>query len=276
MAAVVVAPFAAPGAARAAADALSAASTAATPGLPSAIDTAPPITAHGGWTQHNPTVYLIFWGPQWTPADPVAIAEQTLFRQLPGSPYNALLGQYGVHNDVRLAGVWFDRSTPAVRSRLTLAGLLTEAQRARRAEHWRDDRNTQWLVLPQPGANLEAFPNECGEHDLLWSGGAPYVLTLIPPFEEALFSNCVYDYSSDDGTAPASLVNATTSLTSHEYAEAATDPTVGTGWVSGQKGSAIEIADLCYFYSATPAGLTVNVSYLWDDSLTSAVNGCTV
>jgi hypothetical protein len=221
---------------------------------------------------------LIFWGPRWTPTDPIAIAEQTLFRQLAGTGYNSLLGQYGVHNDVRLAGVWFDRSAPPTRRGVTVDSLLAEALHARRFGHWPDSRNSQWLILPQPGTNLRAFPNECGEHDLRWAGGKPYVLALIPPFQDPMFSsNCIYDYSSNNGTSQTtSLVGATTSLTSHEYAEAATDPTAGSGWVNGPASSPVEIADLCYFYSGASPGLTVNVSYLWNNALQSGLNGCTI
>jgi hypothetical protein len=252
--------------------------TAAGPGLRSAYGGTSAPAFLGGWLQPDPTVHLIFWGPQWAPSNPVAIAERTLFRELAGTGYNSLLGQYGVQNDVRLAGVWFDRSAPPTSRRVTVDSLLAEALRARRFKHWRDNRDSQWLILPQPGADLRAFPNECGEHDLLWSAGKPYVLALIPPFEEPMFSaNCIYDYSSDDGTSPTSLVAATTSVTSHEYAEAATDPNDNSGWmVKGPASfvSPVEIADLCYFYSGMPTGLTVNVSYLWDDSLDSHLDGC--
>ena len=229
------------------------------------------------WVQQDPVVHLVFWGPAWThDTTGIVAAEFALFHELQGSAYNGLLEQYGVHNDVRLQGAFFDSQPP--QGRLTYDSLAREADRARRLHHWRNDAYAQYVVLPQFGADMRNFAGECGEHDDLTLGKRTYYVDLIPPYQDALYSipgdSCVYDYSSDNGKRAPGLVDATTSITSHEYAEAATNPWGSThemlGWYDFADSA--EVADLCAWYSAVPNGMTVNVSYLWSNS----ANGCVV
>lgn len=221
-----------------------------------------------GWVQRYPVVHLIFWGSSWThDTTGIVAAEQTLFRELPGSSYNAILAQYGVLG-VRFAGSYFDPTTPP---RITLRALAREARRASRATRTHNGAYVQWIILPQSGSDMRNFANECGEHDDLKLGKRTYYVDLIPPYQDALYSDpCVYDYSADNGQrAPGNLIDATTSITSHEYAEAATDPWASTGlsygWSTGD-GNDAEVADLCAWYSAVSVGMTVNASYLWSNS----------
>jgi hypothetical protein len=235
-----------------------------------------------GWVTHHPRVFLIFWGPSWHPSDSVPIAEKTLFRELAGSAYNGLLSQYGVHNDVRLAGVAFDRTQPTLRRPLTRSALGFEAHKVASRHGWGNGRDALWVVLPQSGANMRNFDDECGEHDLVAVRGARwlYNVAVVPPFGEPMYSNpntgdCIDSYSSDNGGAAPDLVRATTSLTSHEYAEAVTDPNPGLGWATGPA-FPLEIADLCAWYSGTPPGLTENVTYLWSNVLHQKLDGCVI
>jgi hypothetical protein len=217
------------------------------------------LTYHGGPIQRDPVVYLIFWGPRWF-GDRTGIvrAEVDLFRQLHSTAYQRVLGQYGIRNDVRLAGVATDGRVQYRRS-LSLRDVAREVIAIAHGRHWPNGPNVEWVLLPQAGMDLRYFTDGCGEHDYV----ASYQVLLIPPYQNRGYSDCVYDYSADNGNRPEDLVAATTSITSHEYAEATTDPNGLTGWSDRIAGA--EVADLCAWYSGIPAGMTENVTYLWSD-----------
>jgi hypothetical protein len=217
------------------------------------------LTYEGGPIQRDPVVYLIFWGPRWfTDRTGIVPAEVDLFRQLHGTAYQRVLGEYGIRNDVRLAGVARDGRVP-FRHPLSLGDVAREVIAVAHRRHWRNGPNVQWVLLPQAGTNLRSFTDGCGEHGYV----ASHQVLLIPPYQNPGYSDCVYDYSADNGNRPEDLVAATTSITSHEYAEATTDPNGLTGWNDWIAGA--EVADLCAWYSGIPAGMAENVTYLWSD-----------
>jgi hypothetical protein len=244
-----------------------------------------PVVYEGDGVQEHPLVYLIFWGPQWTEdTSGIIPAEEQLFKELGGSQYGAILGQYGVADDTTLGGIFIDPRAPAP-GKLNYREIALEAARAAAVGGWKDTADTQWVVLPQTGTDMSNFSQECGEHDDLQVGSDHYVIDLIPSFRDPQFGNpCVYDYSQwgadSNGhtySVPgAAVIAATTALTSHEWAEAATDPSAAGGWQSQANITEAEVADLCYANSDVPPGMTVNVTYLWSNALGSSEDGCTI
>lgn len=223
---------------------------------------APPHTLYhygpGNAVQHHPVTHLVFWGPRWR-NDPTGIvaAEEQTFNQLPTSGYARLLRQYGVREG-RNAPPTFDRHPTGAVDYAALQRV------AARAAHGHPSRNDQWVILAQPGADMSRFTGGCAEHDML---GA-YNVLIIPPFSNPGYGDeCQYDYSADDGNRTPTLVASMTSIASHEWAEAATNPGYVGGW---ETPDTTEVADLCAWYSGTPAGMTQNVTYLWSD----AAGGC--
>jgi hypothetical protein len=188
----------------------------------------PPAVYHGGPVQHNPVVYLVFWGPGNYSA-PTFNAMQSFVGSLSGSGWGNILTQYGVNNNIRLGGVWVDPVAPS--GPIDAAGgpsTFGEANRAVALTGWPVNGDANVMVLPQPGSNV---PGEgtafCGWHSTAWS----YQFSLIP-FPGA---GCL----TGDPTQ-----NIATAVASHEIAETATDPNFNA-WYTDVDGSLGEIGDLC-------------------------------
>jgi len=203
----------------------------------------------GGRIETDPRVYLIFWGNGWS-TDPSGVrsAEISLFQTLSGTGYNRILSQYNdlppgpvavgnyIHNDVSLAGTWIDSAGP---SRAIDGSLMAaEAQRAEASNGWTHDPNAQYIMLPQANSPYSGT-GYCAYH--LYQSG--YVMDLIPYLGDTAFAGCI----GTNHYGPTQLA-ATTVVTSHEYAEAATDPFVNAWWYinpADPSKTQWEIGDLC-------------------------------
>jgi serine protease len=219
-------------------------------GNPVAIDTpkhphhsATNVTYGGGIVQHAPKVFLVFWGPEWnTDSTGTIAAMQTLFRELSGTAYDHVLAQYtdslgAAGTEPSLGGVWIDPTAPP-----TLASneggdeTQTEVGNAVAANGWITSNDTQVMVMPQAGTQIDTFNTGdtsqgfCGWHDWDDTDGTAYALI---PYQ----TDAGADIGCDTPNAPA-----TTATAAHEWAEMATDPQ-GDGW-SGS-GDDTEIGDLC-------------------------------
>ncbi len=141
-----------------------------------------PLTTKGHLVQRDPKIVLVFWGPSWR-AQPfeqqVVAAEQALFKQLPGSSYNAILGQYGVHNDVRLIATVFDSRGPPPAPGYN--AFQTEVLRAQSLSGQPNSFDTDWIIFPPSSFDPKNFRNECGEHDT-FKHGQRYVWSVVQPF----------------------------------------------------------------------------------------------
>jgi hypothetical protein len=209
--------------------------------------------------------HLLATTSEWsTDGSGVAAAEQNLFNCLPGTAYNQILSQYNdtsggyVHDDVTLAGTWTDQAGPS--GTITATTLLAEVERAASANVWTNDFNANFIVLPQAGSTYTSTVlTGCADHQLL-SG---YVISLIPYLGDAKFKTPCSGYG-------ANALAQTTTVTSHEYAEAATDPWYGVsnGWIGA---SAVEIGDLCAPSTALLAGTNISVQPLWSLASDSCV-----
>jgi hypothetical protein len=209
--------------------------------------------------QSDPRVYLIFWGPNWS-GSTVPGHLIHLFHSLAGSVYNNILSQYGVHNDVQLAGAWDDPSPPAAFPNSTGAfpgftDVFTEVEHAMAVNGWRAGTNNQFMVIPQPSTPINGLGTSfCAFHvpATFFNGFVPVSFIPVPPDN----SPCTYG-SHGNGTYAATL-DAT-----HEYAETATDPDI-----SGWNGTTFdEVGDLCFSYTGFFGPGGEYVPFLWSNDL---------
>lgn len=266
-------------------------------------DQAPYCTEQVGWhnasIQHDPIVYLVFWGNEWedtTNTDYTqAIAETNgFFDSLAGTAYNNILTQYydgsgSVHNDVARGGWWIDDQDP-IPSPLNLFGqFINVIARAAASNGWRLDANAQYLIYPQQHTNATLAP--CGGHfnvPVSDSSGVQHQVAASYELYPTDFITPTTTCESQNTVADSLVV-----ISAHEYAEAVTDPNgplippASWGWSTDDPNGLsvgfdpIEVADKCQGYnSGTNAeafvmksdGTHFNIPPLWDR--TAGTNGC--
>jgi hypothetical protein len=144
--------------------------------------------------QHDPHVYLIFWGPAWkTDKDKVIPQVKSTFAALHASAYNNVLTQYhdyqgNIHNDVRVAASIIDATTPP--SNLDIgfetdfgvwnnAQIRHEADKEIAARHWQVNRDSQVIVFPQKGSTYAYGANFCGVHSYDSTASSAYAYAEI-------------------------------------------------------------------------------------------------
>ncbi len=196
---------------------------------------------HGGPVERHPRVHLILWGPRWTTRAAYKAAAADVTRTvsaLRGSSYQRLLTQYydragHVTGDVRLAGVWHDRTTPREQftgSNRGVRDAAAEIAHAIAVNHWRNSLDAQYLLLLQ---SPERF-GYCARDVNRSLAGRTYVFAIVP-----------WLGPRGSGCGGNSLAEAYGSTVSHEYAEMVTDP-LANAWARGSPaGHNNEIADLC-------------------------------
>lgn len=244
-------------------------------------------------TQTNPTVYLIFWGPNWGAcggADPVMQAEIDLWQGLAANAnagiqaYNNILAQYGVAPPV-YGGCWVDPNAPPRRI-LNQADFPTEIDNALANNGaWVSGQNSQFMIFPQAGTrvsiNGEEAPDFCAYHSYGVSALAGNVGSTeifdVEPYLWGQFAGCTR--IAGTGTGVARIASAMTTASTHEWAEAATDPF----WDGGAHGNRVppvgapglkgfstspagyEIGDLCQYPGVLLQGAGY-VQYLWSNA----------
>ena len=227
---------------------------------------------HNGTVQHNPRIYLIFWGSGWNSGPdsgyPAYLANE-VFGKLRGTAFNNILTQYSdasgpVNNDAVLGGYDVDTSTAAPGVFLE-SYVNPEIDREVAKKSWPATDDTQFIVFPQPGTDQSQL-TVCGRHymrSLGASGTAAWVASSK--------SDCD---GSESGLSGIAL---------HEYAEAATDPqgldaswlpTNVHGWATDDPhNDPVEVADKCEGWSyESGSTYTVTQPLLWSP----AVNACTI
>jgi uncharacterized protein with LGFP repeats len=201
---------------------------------------------------------------------------QRLFSYLAGGDYNNILTQYTdsssapmnyVHNDVHLVTSAYDTGTPP--ASLTIQAIGQEVLNTMAAHAWPNTADTMVMVYPQPGTTYDASFNEpgnvtCGEHDFgtSFAGNLAFVVFGMVRYPPDTGTACNY-------SAP-NVVGSMQQISSHEYAEMATDPEVtgvNNAWTTSD---GKEVADLCNFgaqpYDAIGSPAILYVSELWDNS----------
>jgi hypothetical protein len=222
----------------------------------------PPAKWEGGRVQHHPQVYILFWGPTWSSNTGPLGAAMDLFQHTSGNGWTNILAQYydnvdQIHPDAHLAGSWqTNDATPCINP----SNLETEIQNAAAVRGWSQGPDSQFIVWPQPGACITytAFPgipnNGCGWHGVTPTSSLVYA--MVP-------------WNGDTGCATQYSHNAAmTGITSHEYVEAASDPTgqatpASPAWTDSTGG--YEIGDLCENWGFTPGPNGEYVAYIWSN-----------
>ncbi len=214
---------------------------------PNIPDTDRPARYHeGGYgVQHDPHVYVIFWGSGWNEGAGPALRTELLgmYDGLSGSSLQGILTQYfdatgRVSATVAVESYTDTESPPPIAvNDAKIRGEVAEALKAHPS--WPRDLNSQFVVIPGPGATYEAgFARFCGYHGII-EEGAPNIAhpyAFVPDVaEEPFYSQCIgYDEHADPN-------HVTSMAAAHEYAESATDPGVDT-WFTEE---GFEIADMC-------------------------------
>jgi hypothetical protein len=212
-----------------------------------------------GVVSPHPTVYLVFWGSQWS-RDPAKakVAMQKFFKGLHGTPdtYNSIFTQYcegvptgtshcgtaGTHivKPTRsiLAGVWSD-STRAEPTNATAAQLAAEAIAA--AKHFHNttqapNTNAQYVVLSPSGTHPDGFPNSgfCAYHNFTTSPYGNLAWTNMPYVPDIPKTQCTT-------LSNPTVLDGYFSTETHEYSETLTDFWPSIGW----NGGGGEIGDEC-------------------------------
>jgi serine protease len=222
---------------------------------------------NGGPVEHNPTVYLVFWGSQWdSDGNGVQQYLQGFFGGLGGSGDNwsAITTQYPDNsgapsfNGSVLGGTWVDDSAAAP-ANAQQSDIAAEAQVG--AQHFGvSGPDADVFVVSPSGTSPDGFPNSgfCAWHD--WNGTTAY-------------TNMPYVLDAGSGCGANSVQNQLDGFSivgGHEYAEAVTDPEPSSGWVDS---SGEEIGDLCAWQGLTTLGLATG-SYAIQPLWSNNAGGC--
>jgi hypothetical protein len=197
----------------------------------------PHLQYHGGPVLGSAEVVLIFWGAHWTGAGaPLQASLNAFFDFILTSSFMATLQEYSIPSTV--IGNGRRVTSVNVSSNPGSGGQVTDAQIQKALQGWisantvpATTTNTLYFIyLPpnvvcsfQGGASCTAF---CGYHEHINNA----VFYAVEPY-----ITCV-------GCSFGSILDSLTKVSSHELAEAITDP-AGTGWWDPNTGD--EIGDIC-------------------------------
>jgi len=207
-------------------------------------------------------VVTAFWGTAWTetPNQTTAQRLNDFFRFVVASPYVAGLGEYSTSEQTIGLGRF---AATAVVTAVEPAAVVSDAS----IQHMLEAQvgagslpaataNTLYFALLPPGVTVESGPDRscqafCGYHDHS-AGGLYYAVVPYP------------DCAGCRGGLP--LLDALTSVCSHELAEAITDPVPGRGWYDDANG---ENADICAWQNKRLGDYAVQL--LWSNRAAACV-----
>ena len=208
----------------------------------------------GGSVQHDPVLYLVFWGSQWNKEGHTRRQIIEVLSSLGHSPWGQTLTQYcdsngPIHNDVRVAAWWtdprrFDASQKDV----------DELWRAIGINKWPDGNPNDQFILIMP-EGWKPPGKYCGYHDA-------YTETAYAVVNGPGVDGC-------SGGLPDGAAQVTVPAT-HEVAETATDPDGESGWQSNVRTGEGEDADFCNWIGVGNGRAWVTST--WSDRK----NGCVV
>lgn len=224
-----------------------------------------------GRVQEHPTIYPIFWGSNWNQGSgPQARASVLRFyKGLNNTPYQGILTQYfdstgHISSRVAVASQYTDTAVTAPQN-VTPVNVEEEVQAAIARNNWTSDINAQFAVFMAPG----------------FTTSRNYVIEVQQKYAGDSES-CAFHFSTVEGHSPYTAVgyeaagefSCTTrgevqlqAATSHEYAEAATDPVT----IAGARGAwdsqeTVEIGDACQSEGEYELPDHVWAQKLWDNS----------
>jgi serine protease len=251
------------------------------------------MTWQRGVVEHNPKVYVVFWGPTWkTDTGEEAAANYLLsFYQGLGTSsdtWSTITSQYAdasgspVFSGSVFGASMVDTSTPP--ASVTDANLADEAASAALSFGIPDTSDDQVVVASQSGTCFsDGFVGSCGtpatQGYCAWHSNTSFdnsngeiSFTNLPYQLDAGFS-CGEDWINSGGT-----YDGFSTVGGHEYAEAVTDPFPSSGWIDNSDNvSGGEIGDKCAWAGSgwngsDPAGDvtlstgTFAMQSLWDNA----------
>ncbi len=243
-----------------------------------------PLVYNGGPVQHDPHIYLLFWGPGWSTSTETTSASylERFYSGLgvePKDNWSLVTSQYtdtsGTGPDFFgsvYRGAFFDTSTPP--SGVNQSQLAAEATAFASRESIADGENAQVVVATQSGTCPQDFyaptcnggsGTYCAWHAAASYGTGWLTYTNLPYILDAKKA-CGEDYvnhsaGTNDGW---SIVGG------HEYAETITDPEPVTGWIDLSDGlSGGEIGDKCAWRFGVSGDITLSTGTFAVQSLYS-------
>ncbi|HYS37290.1 MAG TPA: hypothetical protein VEO01_16860 [Pseudonocardiaceae bacterium] len=222
----------------------------------------------GGPVEHNPKVYLVFWGSQWDSDGNGVQSYLTNFFSGVGTgsdTWSTVMRQYTDNSGSGpsfgssvLGGTWVDNggSAPANASQNDISNEANNG-----AAHFGvSGPDADIFVVSPSGTSPDGFPNTgfCAWHS--WNGNVaftnmPYVLDAGASCGANSVQNQLDGFSIVGG---------------HEYAEAVTDPEPSSGWVASD---GEENGDLCAWMNLSALSLSSG-SFAVQPTWSNAVGGC--
>jgi hypothetical protein len=211
--------------------------------------------------QHEPHVYLIFWGSNWnkSPASEARADAIDVFESLSGSAYQGILTQYfdnTGHVSSQVDVTSYTDTSVAAPTEVTAAAIENEVTAAISANEWTDVYEANYIVMPANGTTYAegAFDigGQCAEH-YRYDNDDVATYSFVPYILETEFE--------DQGCGKTSqAAEALTRFATHEYAESVLKP-INTVWRATEiYFDAGEVGDLCGG-GKLPSGLAVNSLY---------------
>jgi serine protease len=227
-----------------------------------------PLLYGGGPVQHNPKVFLVFWGSQWnSDGNGVQSYLTNYFNGLGTSSdhWSTVTSQYTdnsgsgpAFNGSVLGGTWVDNGAAAPSS-ASQTDIANEADNG--AAHFGvSGSEVNIFVVSPSGTSPDGFPNTgfCAWHS--WDGNVaftnmPYVLDAGSSCGANSVQNQLDGFSIVGG---------------HEYAETVTDPQPSSGWVAAD---GEENGDLCAWQNLSALSLPTG-SFAVQPTWSNAAGGC--
>lgn len=222
-----------------------------------------PLIYNGGPVQHNPHVYLLLWGPNWTTdssQSATAAYTENLLRGLGTQPdsWSTINSQYGDGSGVPtfsgsvFQGVFQDTSTPP--TGVGQGGLAAEADAFAASQGISDLADAQIVIATQSGTCPAGFHapgcNGGSGYYCAWHSSSNEPYTNLPYIPDA-GAGCGADFVNSNGP-----LDGVSIVEGHEYAETITDPQPESGWWDANDNSGGEIGDKCAW---TPSSADVTL-----------------
>jgi serine protease len=255
---------------------------------------------NGGTVEHNPKVYVVFWGPGWSSDTGEKAAHDYLVSFYQGlgtssDTWSTITSQYADNGGSPLfsgpvfGGSMIDTATPP--SSVTGNNLATEAASAAVAFGLPLSSDDQVVVASQSGTCFNdgfagtctplAQQQYCGWHSAAnFNGNSGLVSFTNLPYQPDAGFSCGESWVN---SGAAGTFDGFSTVGGHEYAEAVTDPFPNSGWVDTKDNvSGGENGDKCawggsLWHSSDPAGNvtlstgTFAMQSLWDNASGSCI-----
>ncbi|HTI29862.1 MAG TPA: hypothetical protein VL687_05845 [Methylomirabilota bacterium] len=254
------------------------------------------LSSHGGAIQRTPTVYISWWGPEWSTGFSsggyTSAQAQTyntdFFSNVGGSAWNNVVKQYcqnvpsGTQNCSSVSGavyitnpanqlgnVWNDSTT--VPSSPTQTDIFNAAKRLQ--QHFGSlDPEATYLVYTPHGKSMNGFGTQwCAWHSSGSTTGGSLAYGYIPYMPDAGASCGMNFVNNTNSTYGNGYFDGFSVVAGHEYSEAETDPFPSSGWVDR---NGAENADKCA-WSASSANIHLGShDYAVQPTWSNAISGC--